>query len=812
MNLQEAIIHALNGNAVVFTGTGFSYKAINITNKEFLMGVEFNNHLCDLIKIEHDDDLKYISDRFIKEGKTQRLVNELQSLLTCKESKEYHDVITSVDWKKVYTTNYDDVFEQSGRKSSKNRAAIDLNNNPRLYYNHRNIVIHLNGFIQNLNSDTLNGKFKLTNVSYLTDDFIHSNWIEMFKQDLDSAKAVIFIGFSLNSDLDLARRIHNYDKSKMFFITSPSTGEKDIFKLSEFGQVHPIGIEEFSKKVLKEKKDYLAINITDSSLYCFDHYHKQNYETSEVTDKDMIDLFMLGHVSLNHVYNKVMYFVQRTKVSDIEKYIADGRYNFIIIESSLGNGKTCFLKSLIVELSKSYHVFLIKDDTYEINNDIDKIITLYEGKKVIMFDNYFLYYNVIKKFNNKNIDDIYFIFAARSYLNDVNAAKLSENGFFDNDKSTLINISKLDAGEIKQVERLLMNYHLWPTMNYCTTKERQEYIKRRHRSEMKNIILDLFENSKIKHEFTKLINVFTKDSNKEKLLLLSIINELVPLNLTFDDICFLINYAPNLTIKEPEVREILNVKNNLVVIESSILAEKLLKVYTSNDNLKLTDFLIEIMRRADEYTENKKYSNLKRLLISSSNIELIFDKRNHKDMIIKYYENIKNLNYCKDSYFFWLQYGIIRLDLKEYEGCEFCFKNAREYIKKNKADKTFDTFQLDTHYARLLIEKLIDRKEYKGSLEAFLQAHKLIVDNRTKFEHWHYPLKIATYYLQYYETFKEDLKNEELGIYTLYCRQVIEKINLYIDKKELKGEKGHYQVMEARNNINKALDMIQKNA
>jgi hypothetical protein len=811
MDLQSAIKHAIDGNAMIFTGTGFSYQATNmkVKDNEFLMGLDFNNYLCDLIGIEHDEDLKYIAERFLKLNKVQNLIGELQYLLICKESKEHHDILTSINWKKVYTTNYDDVFEQSSKKNAIPKIPVDLSKNPRDFFNQRNIVIHLNGFIHNLSKNTLNNEFKLTNVSYLTDDFIHSNWIQMFKQDLDSSKAVFFVGFSLDSDLDLARIIHSYDKSKMFFIISPKAKEKDINKLAEYGEVLPIGISEFANIVKTIKETYTPIEIIDNNLYCFDYYYKNDFETSDITDKDIMDLFMRGNISLKHIYNKVPYFVERTKLKDIVNQISKNTYKFFIIEATLGNGKTCLLNSLIIELSKDNHVFLIKDDTYEISNDIDKIITQYKGKKIIIFDNYFLYYSVLKVFNFKNIDDITFIFTARSYLNDVNSSKLFEYDFFDVNKATLINITKLDFNEVKQIERLLMQYHMWPFMKSYSTKDRYIYIRKTHKNEIKNIVLELFEHSKIKDEYNKLINNVVKDYNMEKLLILSIINKLIPLNLSYDDICFIIDYRPNISIKVPEIKELINIQNNSIVIESSILAEQLLKEYSKSGLMKLTEFLIDIMKRADEYKENRKYNNLKRLLISASNIELIFDKKRHKEMIIKYYENIKNLEYCKNNYFFWLQYGITRLDLEQYDESELCFSNARESIK-NSLDKNraFDTFQLDTHYARFIIQDLIHRREYKGSLEAFLQAHKLIVDNNNKFELWHYPLKIANHYSEFYETFKGDMTDSDRAIFMTCCIKVVEKINLYIERKEEIGERGHYYVLNARNNILKTLEKL----
>lgn len=814
MNLNEAIRHALAGNAMIFTGAGFSYKAKNLVNpvepkdNDFPMGDELSYKLCDLISLKKSNNLKYVSNQFIKLDKTKELIKELKTLLTCKESRPYHDVITSLNWKRTYSTNYDDIFEVSGNKSLFSRTPVTLADNPRDYYNQKDIVIHLNGYINRLSPNTLNKEFKLTNSSYLTDDFIHNRWIEMFKQDLDSVKAVIFIGFATTSDLDLSRIIHQYDKSKMFFIISPTAPEEDIDTLSDFGQVFNIGIEKFSNLIVKEKETYMPIEGVNNQLYCFDYYYKDDYSTSEISDKDVTDLLIRGEVNLKHIYNKVLYFISRTQLKRVKEDIDNNQKKFFVVESSLGNGKTCFLKSLIVELSKEYHVFEIKKHNYQINDDIDNIINNYSGKKILIFDNYFLYYNAIKMFNYKNTDDLYFIFSARSFINDINLQRLCENDFIQSDNISMINLTTLNDKEIKEVDKLIMNYNLFPRLNHLSPEQRYHYIVKKHKRQFKNIILELFDNSTVKNEYLKIIQSFQDDRNKEKLLVLSIINKIIPLDLTTDDICFLVDYNPDLFIASPDIKEIVNAKNNFI-IESSILSEKLLEEYSNKEALKLADFLIEFMKRADEYSGENKYSNLKRLLISASNIELIFDRDRDKDIIIKYYENIKNLKYCNKNYFFWLQYGITRLDLNEYDECEVCFENAREYIKHSKDyDKPFDTFQLDTHTARYLLQKSIYQKEFKGSLNAFKKAHKLIVNNRNKFERWHYPLKIASQYVDYYNTFKDEFSDEDLAIFIICCNQVIEKINLYLSEKQLLGDKGHHLVDKAKESITHTLKAI----
>lgn len=62
-------------------------------------------------------------------------------------------------------------------------------NRPNDFKNKSNLCIHINGDIKRLTQEKLNSEFKLTNVSYLTEDFNKSEWLTLFRSDLQTAKS-----------------------------------------------------------------------------------------------------------------------------------------------------------------------------------------------------------------------------------------------------------------------------------------------------------------------------------------------------------------------------------------------------------------------------------------------------------------------------------------------------------------------------------------------------------------------------------------------------------------------------------------------
>ena len=71
-----------------------------------------------------------------------------------------------------------------------------------------------------MTASTLNSDFKLSSSSYLIDTYQKNEWIRLLKSDIDAASAVILVGISGSSDLDLKRLIYNEGqyKDKIVFI------------------------------------------------------------------------------------------------------------------------------------------------------------------------------------------------------------------------------------------------------------------------------------------------------------------------------------------------------------------------------------------------------------------------------------------------------------------------------------------------------------------------------------------------------------------------------------------------------------------
>jgi hypothetical protein len=112
MELDQAIKHALNGDALLFLGSGFSVGAKPKVGDDFLSGRSLARHLYKLAGDETDDDqLNYAADAYEAEHGPEALLDVIKGICTASEVSELHKKIPNVPWKAIFTTNYDDILE-----------------------------------------------------------------------------------------------------------------------------------------------------------------------------------------------------------------------------------------------------------------------------------------------------------------------------------------------------------------------------------------------------------------------------------------------------------------------------------------------------------------------------------------------------------------------------------------------------------------------------------------------------------------------------------------------------------------------------
>ena len=129
MNISTALKHAIDGNALLFLGSGFSVGATPLKGDKFLTGRQLADYLskeCNLAP--PTDDLSFASQRYRKVFSDEKLVLELQDLFTVNNVTNNHRRFAEIQWKAIFTTNYDNVLERAFIEKKKRLQAVTLSN------------------------------------------------------------------------------------------------------------------------------------------------------------------------------------------------------------------------------------------------------------------------------------------------------------------------------------------------------------------------------------------------------------------------------------------------------------------------------------------------------------------------------------------------------------------------------------------------------------------------------------------------------------------------------------------------------------
>jgi len=152
-------------------------------------------------------------------------------------------------------------------------------------------------------------------------------------------------------------------------------------------------------------------------------------------------------------------------------------------------------------------------------------------------------------------------------------------------------------------------------------------------------------------------------------------------------------------------------------------------------------------------------------------ISTILPENQRLESTIHYYENIKNLSYTRRDPLFWLQYAIASLNLDQLERAERYFEDSYSLAK---ARQGYDTFQIDNHFSRLLLEKALRTNEKNASMK-FTHEAKIILLNQMKQEHRYYPYRSSLGFFKVYDKHKDMLSKEEKDFFASLFSEIYKR-------------------------------------
>ncbi len=786
MDLEQAIAHAIYGEAVLFIGSGFSVDATKESGEHFNQARDLAHLLmkdCGYSEEDFLDDLGDASQLYLKKKSNIQLVDFLRNEFKAVEVNDTQKTIASINWRRVYTTNYDNVFELSALKNGKATDSVVLSDSLNNYYNKSKLIVHINGYINRLTVDKLNNEFKLTARSYLTDGFNRSEWKDLFMSDLKTAKAIFFVGYSLRYDLDIKRTIINIDprlKEKTFFIVDSKTKETARDLISEFGQCFTFGSEVLAQKITVTQKKLPTLPPQPFYPLCFEKVSapKNTYYTISATN--VFDLLFAGKVDNARLFYSLQnqklykYAVSRTKQHEIIDAICSDSRN-ILIHSDLGNGKTLLVEGIATLLAhENFDVYKFTRENNTLANEIEQICKSHK-RTVLIFDGYYANLFAIGILSKFRTDQIVIV-AERSSANDFGYFDLVEKlGEFK-----CFNVNELDYHEKNAFSEILTTHGFWGKRSSLSDDKKIEFISRTNKSQIRNLILSLFESEHIIGKFQQVIDNLKTQSGYYDAIIFMLFASLTNIRLDIEDLAYCMDID---RINSPafrndrNIREFIDFTEGRFTVKSAIVAKVLLN--RVSDTSIITGVLLKVFKHISELSSTYAQRKILKSLMLFSNIQsaLGTEDARYSATINDYYDKLKTFEYCRENEQFWLQYAIVKLSQSKFPEAEVYFQTAYSYAAKQR---DYDTYKIDSHYAKYLLLNARNQKDSEFAAQAFKKAHSLLSKQSPLDNGMFYPLIVSGLYWPIYDKFFEHFSDDEQTYFIQAYNEMMQRINSYL--------------------------------
>jgi hypothetical protein len=779
MKLEEAIAYATSGQAVLFLGAGYSASAKNRLGKTLPLASELKKSMAELAGCEVDLPLETIAEYFLDTQSPKDYLTFLESHLRCVNESQANREIAKIPWMRVYTTNFDDVYEHSSRVVGIDCKSIQISHGLANATIKTQQVVHINGSIDNLSLETI-GQITLTHSSYAASNFLDNPWVEIFRSDLATARAVIFVGYSL-VDIDIRRILTNNESlsRKLHFVVREAEASPSLTTLGQYGHVHPIGIDGFAQAIaaLPVEPDLPPKSLVFGSFEKAGDFHPK----SEVLkDRDVFSLFCYGTIEPTHVWRdqrKVSaepLMIKRVGFDNASRAIING--SDVVIHGHLSTGKSILLEQLFFnEIDSSWQLYRLKAERYRWREEV-RAICESKGRVVVIVDNYPQHREVVDELLLHRGPELSLVLSARTNDFDITLrdieAKLRD--YVD------VDINFLTRQEASALAEIFGHYGYLAHLAGTPHESAVNRLSEETRLQLHSILLWLFRSEAVRKSVDEELKQIFQNECAKQFLVNGLILSLLGLE---PDMDFVFDFCPDLRGKfNSKARALVSPFSEKVSgafqAKSAVLSRYVLNdVLAPNELLEIVKKICRISTEKSKFGfSNQQLRHLPVELSKFANQIALFPAAESCECIIEFYEFAKKLDTLKKHVHFWLQYSIARTSMEHFPEAEQLFTTTYEMARK--LGSTYNTNFIDNHYARFLILRAT-RYTYSETLSADVRkAMKLLQDQMNSEEdNKHYPFKVATLLIDFVAVHQESLTEDDLSAIESFGKYALGRVS-----------------------------------
>lgn len=619
------------------------------------------------------------------------LHKELYELFTIKNRDKNQDEILRKPWRRIYTTNFDDTVETAFLEHSIDaKSYTHADNLPKTIGN--GSVIHLHGSISNASEENVLAHLILNHESYVSQSFDSSPWFVQFLRDLESCYACYFIGYNLNDYHINAPLMQNSAIcDKTYFVTEENPDSESVKHLEKYGTVLKIELEGFVRicnSLLKPKETNDPRSVQS---FIFLDPRADRKSSPDPTASEIRKIVTRGDFHFHRyvsTLNSGEYGIAREQ--HIESAILKlKKARHLLVHSSMGNGKTIFLKMLAHKLStEGYKCFWFKS-----NSEIQRrdLLTFQSLDKIALFFDSYDDANATIKISESFPADTKEIVAIRTGVHELRQHEIIRR--FPASRMSL-EINGLTPTEAN-------NFKIWLDRSGIRVPGLEAVIDKC--IDFRDVVLKLYKNEEIAKSIAEEIEPLFEDAAFKDVFITTHLLKTAGFDV---DIGFLHTVTGCNAIKVLDrFREIaadmFDFEHGSIVPRSAIFSEHLIDNHLeSSDKVKC---IYNILVQSVKMKEQSHYRAIMGKFMQYKFLCYVLrsDTENREKLLTELFEDIRKETKLNDDPLFWLQYAILKTDSNEIQLAENFIETA--YARAANLEK-FKTFQIDTFALGLLLQ------------------------------------------------------------------------------------------------------------
>lgn len=501
MTLDDALDRSLGRTSVLFVGAGFSRTATNLRQLRMKTSAQLAEHLSSVLGMAEDGfDLPEAAEEFRRRLGDDALIEELRAEFTTTAVRDEHLALVRFPWRRIYTTNYDDVIEESCRRAGRQVTPVTTIDEPRQHRLTTLLSVHLNGFVHRLTRDSLGTELRLTEESYLTASLAPSPWAALLRQDVELAHSVLFVGYGVG-DLDIGRILLESEslRHKCVFVVGASPDRKTVRRTQRFGTVVESDLSALGPSLQAGTAKLEATPPSPRAFVSLRAFSPPQPATA-TPDEAVIDLLMKGDVKQSMLAagfgGGAPYCLKRAASVEAIQSVLSGK-KAVFLVGDFGNGKTLALEAAKFEAAQcGYAVFSPIERTAELLEEADHALRD-NPRSLFVIDDYNKWTDLLKFVVEHGSDKSALLLSSRTATHDVVVDDLLGKLSVAASDAAEFNLDKLQSSELDWFAELLDRFGLWGERSGSTHSEKIRYLRGACHSEIHAILLSVLGSPQI---------------------------------------------------------------------------------------------------------------------------------------------------------------------------------------------------------------------------------------------------------------------------------------------------------------------------